>query len=223
KLDSSNWKGEAADTFREQFAMHPKKWLHAADACDKAGKALDAYADTVKWAQEQARDALEAYKAGREASEKAVDAYNTKVDAYNAKVKAGEDPGPEPAPFQDPGEKDVARAHQLLKEARRQRNEAARTAATSVRAALEHAPAEPPPLTRLVSNFVDHQAGTSLELTHVVGGAVKGTAGLLTFARGMTFYDPYNLTHPAEYYQNVNMTLAGLANTAAHPDRALKD
>uniref|UniRef100_UPI0006EBCD1C DUF6531 domain-containing protein n=1 Tax=Streptomyces torulosus TaxID=68276 RepID=UPI0006EBCD1C len=126
-------------------------------------------------------------------------------------------------PFQDPGEKDVARAHQLLKEARRQRNEAARTAATSVRAALEHAPAEPPPLSRLVSNFVDHQAGTSLELTHVVGGAVKGTAGLLTFARGMTFYDPYNLTHPAEYYQNVNMTLAGLANTAAHPDRALKD
>ncbi|WP_055717155.1 putative T7SS-secreted protein, partial [Streptomyces torulosus] len=93
KLDSSNWKGEAADTFREQFAMHPKKWLHAADACDKAGKALDGYADTVKWAQGQARDAIDAYKAGREASEKAVDAYNTKVDAYNAKVKAGEDPG----------------------------------------------------------------------------------------------------------------------------------
>ncbi|WP_324606168.1 putative T7SS-secreted protein [Streptomyces griseus] len=28
-LDSSHWKGEAADTFREKFAMHPTKWLHA--------------------------------------------------------------------------------------------------------------------------------------------------------------------------------------------------
>lgn len=51
KLDSSQWKGQAADTFREKFAMHPKKWMRAADACDKAAKALDAYADTVKWAQ----------------------------------------------------------------------------------------------------------------------------------------------------------------------------
>ncbi|MFJ1748705.1 hypothetical protein ACIOJD_21005 [Streptomyces sp. NPDC088116] len=34
--------------------------------------------------------------------------------------------------------------------------------------------------------------------------------------------DPYNLAHPAEYYKSVNMTLAGLASTAANPDRALK-
>ncbi|MER6156218.1 RHS domain-containing protein [Streptomyces sp. NPDC001868] len=39
----------------------------------------------------------------------------------------------------------------------------------------------------------------------------------------MNALDPYNIAHPAEYYQNVNMTLSGLVSTVAHPDRALKD
>ncbi|WTW33458.1 hypothetical protein OG933_05075 [Streptomyces sp. NBC_00016] len=34
--------------------------------------------------------------------------------------------------------------------------------------------------------------------------------------------DPYNLTHPAAYLQNVNMTLAGLASTASHPERVVQ-
>ncbi|WP_405687141.1 DUF6531 domain-containing protein [Streptomyces sp. NBC_00057] len=50
-----------------------------------------------------------------------------------------------------------------------------------------------------------------------------GTAGLLNFVRSVNPTDPYNLTHPAEYYKGVNMTLAGLASTAANPDRALKN
>ncbi|GLX18407.1 toxin glutamine deamidase domain-containing protein [Streptomyces lavendulae] len=48
---------------------------------------------------------------------------------------------------------------------------------------------------------------------------LKGTAGTIDFARGINPYDPYNLTHPAEYSQHVNMTLAGLVSTAAHPER----
>ncbi|MFF6785619.1 putative T7SS-secreted protein [Streptomyces sp. NPDC012510] len=223
KLDSSRWKGQAADTFREKFAMHPKKWMRAADACDKAAKALDSYADTVKWAQGQAQDAIDAYKSGVKASEAAVKAYNSKVDTYNAKVKAGDDPGPRPAEFSDPGKADIARAHELLKEARRQRNEAARTATTSVKAALEHAPAELPPALKLAANITDYGAGKSTELLHVAGGVVKGGAGIITFGRSMNALDPYNVRHPAEYYQNVNMTLSGLVSTAAHPDRALKD
>lgn len=51
---------------------------------------------------------------------------------------------------------------------------------------------------------------------------VKGTAGILNFARGLNPMDPYNITHPAAYVQNVNMTLAGLVSTAAHPERAAK-
>ncbi|MEV0474690.1 WXG100 family type VII secretion target, partial [Streptomyces prunicolor] len=47
KLDSSSWQGEAAEAFRKKFAMHPPKWLQAADACDAAGQALSSYADAV--------------------------------------------------------------------------------------------------------------------------------------------------------------------------------
>jgi len=52
---------------------------------------------------------------------------------------------------------------------------------------------------------------------------LKGTAGILNFARGLNLMDPYNITHPAAYLQNVNMTLAGPVSTAAHPERARED
>ncbi|MEV8021607.1 putative T7SS-secreted protein [Streptomyces sp. NPDC086554] len=222
RLDSSHWRGEAANTFREKFAVHPTKWLHAADACEHAGQALDRYADAVKWAQGQAQDAIYLYKKGKSASDTAVEAYNKRADAYNAAIKADKDPGPRPEPFKDPGKADVARAHEILAEARRQRNEAGQLAAATVKAALTHAPAEPPPLDRLKSNSLDGLKSVNTELTHVMGGALKGTGGLVNFVRGLNPVDPYNITHPAAYLQNLSMTLSGLASTATHPDRAVK-
>lgn len=211
KLNSSSWQGEAADTFREKFAMHPTKWLQAADACDAAGKALSSYAETVEWAQGQAQDAIHLYGPGKKAS-----------DAYKADVAKHKDDDKKPAPSTDPGAAAVQRAHEILNEARRQRDEAARTAASAVRKALAHAPAEPPPLTRLKADAVDGYQAVNTEILHFDAGIAKGTAGILTFARGLNPTDPYNLTHPAAYVQNVNMTLAGLISTSAHPERAAK-
>ncbi|MFD4879554.1 putative T7SS-secreted protein [Streptomyces sp. NPDC058420] len=211
KLNSSSWQGEAADTFREKFAMHPTKWLQAADACDAAGKALSSYAETVEWAQGQARDAIHLYGPGKKAS-----------DAYKADVAKHKDDDKKPEPSTDPGAAAVQRAHEILNEARRQRDEAARTAASAVRRALAHAPAEPPPLTRLKADAVDGYQAVNTEILHFDAGIAKGTAGILTFARGLNPTDPYNLTHPAAYVQNVNMTLAGLVSTSAHPERAAK-
>ncbi|MCD7438851.1 DUF6531 domain-containing protein [Streptomyces lincolnensis] len=222
KLDSSHWKGQAADAFRDEFALHPPKWLHAADACDKAGKALDAFADTVEWALGQAREAITLYNKGKKASEQAITAYNKRVDAYNTKVQANEDPGPRPEPFSDPGTADLTRAQEILTEARRQRDDAGRTAAASIRAALAHAPAEPPLLNQIGSTLTDGYFAAGTELTHVVGGVVKGTAGVVTFVRGLNPADGYNLTHPAQYLQNVSMTLSGLVSAGMHPDRTLK-
>ncbi|MFE5171403.1 MULTISPECIES: putative T7SS-secreted protein [unclassified Streptomyces] len=219
KVDSSGWAGEGGDAFRKKFGVHPAKWAEASDACDKAAGALDAYADTVKWAQGKAKEAVELYKKGLQASKDAADAYNKKVDAYNAKIKANEDPGAKPEPFQDPGKADIKKAHETLTEARKQRNTAASDAQGKVKAALTHAPAEPPPLDRLGNDLVDGYQAVNTELTHVVGGALKGTAGLVNFARGLNPTDPYNLTHPAAYMQNVSMTLSGLVSTAAHPER----
>ncbi|RVU23083.1 type IV secretion protein Rhs [Streptomyces antnestii] len=219
RVDSSGWAGEGGDAFRKKFGVHPTKWAEAADACEQAAGALDAYADAVRWAQGKAKEAVALYKKGRTASKDAVDAYNKKADAYNAKITANEDPGPKPEPFQDPGKADIKKAHETLAEARKQRNTAASDAQGKVKAALAHAPAEPPPLDRLGNTVLDAYQAYNIETAHVVGGALKGTAGLLNFARGLNPTDPYNLTHPAAYMQNVSMTLSGLVSTAAHPER----
>ncbi|MEU1889722.1 DUF6531 domain-containing protein [Streptomyces pristinaespiralis] len=62
-----------------------------------------------------------------------------------------------------------------------------------------------------------------IELAHVGAGFVKGGASVVNFVRSINPLDMYNLTHPAEYYKGVNMTLAGIASTVANPDRALKN
>ncbi|GLX18404.1 WXG100 family type VII secretion target [Streptomyces lavendulae] len=218
-LETGNWKGVAAEAFREKFAMHPKDWFHASDACQDGANALKHYADTVEWAQKQAAQAVDLYRQGVKATKEAADSYRARADAYEAAARAGRDPGPCPAPGADPGEAARGRAQEILTEARRQRDEAARTAQRAVEAATEKAPAMPSASERAWGNFVDHEAGQALELNHFVGGVLKGTAGTIDFARGLNPYDPYNLTHPAEYSQHVNMTLAGLVSTAAHPDR----
>ncbi|MFF7747927.1 putative T7SS-secreted protein [Streptomyces sp. NPDC007971] len=222
KLDSSSWQGEAADAFRKKFAPHPVKWLWAADACHTAAGALDNYADTVTWAQKQAQDAIDLYKKGVTASKDATEAYNKKVDAYNAKVEAKEDPGPKPDPFHDPGTADIKAAAEKLAAARKQRNTAAGIASDAVDRALAHAPAEPPPLTRLQVDGTDALDAFNTESVHFAGGVVKGGAGLINFARGLNPTDLYNLTHPAAFLQNTSMTLAGLVSSATHPERTLK-
>ncbi|MEU9186567.1 putative T7SS-secreted protein [Streptomyces sp. NPDC048484] len=223
KVRSSGWTGEGGDAFRRKFEMHPTKWMQAADACEDAARVLDSYADTVKWAQDKAQDAIDLYKKGERTYKAAAEAYNKKADAYNVKALSGEDPGPKPEPFDDgAGKADMDKAADILADARRGRNEASAKAAAAIRAALAHAPAEPPPLDRIGNDIVDGYQAYYTELTHVAGGALKGTAGLLNFARGLNPTDPYNLTHPAAYYQNVNMTLSGLVSTATHPERVVQ-
>ncbi|MFE7597490.1 putative T7SS-secreted protein [Streptomyces sp. NPDC057494] len=222
KLDSGHWKGEAADTFRERFQTLPTDWLHAADAMENAAKALETYSQVVVSAQGKAREAIALYKEGAKDSRTAADTYNKKVDAYNA-ARTGDSPLPDPGPFSDPGKAKRQRAREVLNDARKARDEAGDTAKAAVGAALAHAPKEPTGRERAGLELMDNAMGMSFELAHFGGGIVKGTAGLVNFVRSVHPLDPYNLTHPADYYKGVNMTLAGLVSTAANPDRALKN
>ncbi|MGA5652165.1 putative T7SS-secreted protein [Streptomyces seoulensis] len=222
KIDSAGWKGEGGDAFREKFGVHPAKWAHAAEACGSAAAALDRYADTVTWAQKQAAEAVELYKKGTKAFDDARHDFERKAAAYKTKADAGEDPGPVPEQDMQAGKSDRDAAAHKLNEARKQRNTAAADAQGKIKAALAHAPAEPPPLERLGHDFTDGYQAANTELTHVVGGALKGTAGLVNFARGLNPTDPYNLTHPAAYLQNVNMTLSGLVSAGTHPERTVQ-
>ncbi|MFE6127835.1 putative T7SS-secreted protein [Streptomyces sp. NPDC056437] len=222
-LDSSSLKGEAADAFRATVKIEPPKWHKAADACEKAAGALEAFAGTVEWAQGQAQTAIDKWKAGTKASEDAlnahkskVDTYNKAADQYNAQPADQRNPAslpPKPGEFTDPGKGRMEEAQQLLAEARKQRNTAAETARTAVRAARDTAPPKP----SYAEQAKDGLDEIQIMQTHFGGGIIKGTAGLLNFVRSVNPTDPYNITHPAEYALALNNTAAGLVQVANDP------
>ncbi|MFD8870036.1 putative T7SS-secreted protein [Streptomyces sp. NPDC059590] len=212
RLDSAHWKGKAADAFREEVAVEPKKWFKAADACEKAATAMDTFAGTVEWAQTQAQEAIDAYKAAKKASQDARTAYNEQVDAYNAAIKDGKD-ACKPGKFTDPGPGKAKAAQEKLDEARRQRNEAADTARTAVKAARDAAPPKP----SYFEQAEDGLTGLKLDATHFTAGVIKGGAGVIGFARSLNPLDPYNILHPAEYATGLNNTAAGLVTLASDP------
>ncbi|MFF4499346.1 putative T7SS-secreted protein [Streptomyces sp. NPDC001401] len=228
-LDAGEWQGEAGDAFRAKFEVHPKQWLTAADACEAAAKALDAYAGTVRWAQDQAQLAIDAYRHAQEVSRQAADEHEARVQAYgraaeqyDAKLLAGQDPGPKPAEpgaFTDPGTPGRQEAEDILDHARRQRTDAARDAQSRIADALELAPPKPEFTDRLGADAKDGFVGMQLNSVHVAGGFLRGGADMLKLARTANPLDVYNLTHPGEWMKNSNMVLAGLVGTAAHPER----
>ncbi|MFF5283386.1 putative T7SS-secreted protein [Streptomyces sp. NPDC013171] len=221
QLDSGHWKGAAADGFRAAFETLPTDWLRAADAMENAAKALETYSHAIVSAQGKAREAIALYEEGDADSKAATETYEKKVAAYKA-ASDSESPLPDPGDFTDPGTAKRQRAQEILNDARKARDEAAEAARTAVSAALAHAPKEPKGRDRVKAELMDYGLGAGIELAHFGGGIVKGTAGLVDFVRSVNPTDPYNLTHPAEYYKGVNMTLAGLVSTAANPDRALQ-
>ncbi|QIP85513.1 type IV secretion protein Rhs [Streptomyces sp. Tu 2975] len=222
-LDSSAIKGEAADAFRETVSIEPPKWFKGADAFGKAADALASFALTVEWAQRQAQTAIDKWKAGTKASSDALDAHNKKVDdynsaadRYNARPEDQRDPStlpPKPGAFSDPGKAQMEEAQEILAEARKQRNAAADTARTAVQAARDAAPPKP----SYAEQAMDGLEELQVMQTHFGAGIVKGTAGLVTFVRGINPTDPYNLTHPAEYLTNLNNLASGLVLVANDP------
>ncbi|MFI0989464.1 putative T7SS-secreted protein [Streptomyces exfoliatus] len=222
-LDASAVKGEAADAFREKVAVEPPKWFKGADAFGKASDALTGFASTVEWAQGQAQTAIDKWKQGTKASEdaanahqKSVDDYNKAVDRYNAEPADKRNPAslpPRPGAFSDPGKVLMEEAQEILAEARKQRNTAAETARTAVRAARDAAPPKP----SYAEQAKDGLDELQLMQTHFGGGIIKGTAGLLSFVRSVNPTDPYNLTHPAEYFTQLNSLAAGLVQVANDP------
>ncbi|MER6313557.1 putative T7SS-secreted protein, partial [Streptomyces sp. NPDC001581] len=60
-LEGDGLKGASADAFREAIAKEPPRWFEAAEAFDKAADAMGRFAETVEWAQGQAKEALAEY------------------------------------------------------------------------------------------------------------------------------------------------------------------
>ncbi|WP_329071032.1 putative T7SS-secreted protein [Amycolatopsis sp. NBC_01480] len=216
KVDTAHWTGSAADAFRASYHQHPAQWSDAAAACAKAATALTSYAAVVRWAQAQAAEAVKLYKQAKQDSEHARSAYNQQVLAYTAQE------GPRPADFRDPGADGAQRAQDLLGQARRRRGEEGDRAKAAVDAATATAPAEPKFTDRLLNDAGDLVDMGMDGVTHFYGGIIKGAFGIAKFARSVSPFDPYNITHPAEYVAGLSGTAAGLLHTVNHPMDLLK-
>ncbi|MFE9422527.1 putative T7SS-secreted protein [Kitasatospora sp. NPDC006697] len=65
RIDTADgWRGQAGDAFRAVFHGQPGKWLQAGDAFHSAADALNNYAATLTWAQDQAATAVEQWNSG---------------------------------------------------------------------------------------------------------------------------------------------------------------
>ncbi|MFD7913900.1 putative T7SS-secreted protein [Streptomyces sp. NPDC059752] len=214
-LEGDGLKGASADAFREAIAKEPPRWFEAAEAFGKAADAMGRFAETVEWAQGQAKEALADYNHANKVSQDARTAYNKSITDYKAAVKAEKDTlPPRPADdFTDPADPLFKAAEDKLDTARKQRNEVAETATTAVSAARDAAPPKP----SYSEQFKDGMDYLEIAETHLAGGVLKGTAGLVNFVRAVTPFDPYNLTHPAEYRTNLNSTVAGLVVAVNDP------
>lgn len=223
RIDLGEWTGEAADAFRASFKESPKGWADAADAFGRAARALDGFRSTVVWAQEQAGQAIALYRNGMDASVRARSDYNRQVDEYNA-AATGNGPPPAPLPpFTDPGQGAMERAQQMLAAARSGRD----TAAADVTRVLTEATALAPPLPsgwdRLGADLLDGAGAKLTEFNHMLQGVGEGIEGLVKLVRTVNPGDPYNITHPAQYLDNLTAVTAGLIHTAAHPIDMVKD
>ncbi|MFI9204708.1 putative T7SS-secreted protein [Streptomyces sp. NPDC053048] len=220
---TDGWKGEGADAFTAKFVEQPKKWAEAADACEAAAGALEAYAHTVTWAQGQAKEAIRLHKRGRDTERKAVEAYNRQVDAYNASLAEAarncQAPGPAPTKPNNPGKSDFDEAERILAEARKQRNTAAGEAKSKVDAAVTNAPQKPSFTNRMKATTADLRDGGAVEVLHVGGGALRAVTDMTKAARSLNPSDPYNLSHPAQYLSAVSNATAGMLSLASHPER----
>ncbi|MDJ1136089.1 putative T7SS-secreted protein [Streptomyces iconiensis] len=222
-LDSQHLKGETADAFRRSVEAQPKKWFKAADACEKAAKALADFSRTVDWAQAEAADAITLFNKGKAASDRHqsnVSFYNDALKAYKEIPEKERVPGslPDRPPADDPGEAQMQEAREKLAEARRQRDEAARAANTQTEAARDAAPPKPSYAQQARSGLT----GGLLAVEHRIGGFANTGSSALNFAKGMSPITPHNVLNPDEYQTNLNSTAAGFKALANDPTGAVK-
>ncbi|MFD5464804.1 putative T7SS-secreted protein [Kitasatospora sp. NPDC127059] len=233
RLDTDHWTGEAADNFRRDFDPQPKQWLAAADSFAKAGTALTAYAHTVGWAQDQAKDAVRIWKEAQKKTDAAAKSfmndamtYDLRLKAYNAtpaEQRQG-DPPADPGTFTPPADAvaQFKEAEAKLDAARTQRDSAARTALAAIKALVESAPAMPSRTEILKAEVMDTATSVPQLVIHFGGGIVKSAVDLNKLLRSVNPIDPYNATHPAEYATGLSGLLAGLSGSANNPVEAVK-
>jgi len=138
KIDGGAWVGNAGNAFRDEFGYEPSRWHQGAAAFETTAKALSGYAETLRWAQGQASEAIRLWNAGEAATTQARSDHQRALTEAETRTNAGH-PTAVP-PFSDPGEAQRQAARDVLNRARQQLIEAGDRAATTIRAQGDKAP-----------------------------------------------------------------------------------
>jgi hypothetical protein len=132
QVDVASWSGAAYDRFFGRLAQEPPKWRNAGDALTNAKSQLTGHADTLRWAQSQAREAIAKWESGEAATNQAKAEHEQATAAAGSAEPVGGPVVPLPG-FDDPGEKIRAEAREQLERARRQLADAGETAASTIK------------------------------------------------------------------------------------------
>ncbi|WP_216211176.1 putative T7SS-secreted protein [Amycolatopsis aidingensis] len=207
-IDTGAWEGDAGTRFREKFSYEPPKWLRAADAFEATAAALEGYADTLRWAQRQAQEAIARWEQGEQATQQARARHDAAVAQATAQNQANAAHGNPTvlkiAPFVDPGEQHREAARAILHRARQQLTEAGDVAAGAIRVQNEQAPDEP--------GWLEDVGGFLGEVGIGVWEGIKGMGELVVT------YSPTRLLYDSEGWVNDTRTLAqGLVAAGQNP------
>jgi Putative T7SS secretion signal domain len=64
RVDVGTWSGAAANGFLDRFSYEPPRWTRAGDALTSSAGTLTGYADTLRWAQSEAAEAVRLWERG---------------------------------------------------------------------------------------------------------------------------------------------------------------
>lgn len=154
-IDDGGWTGEAADAFRNAFDGEPARWITSGDCFLDAKTAVNNYANTLGWAQDEASAAIDLWERGEQATATARTEHQQAQQRAEQQAEAAGEPAPTEQPFDDPGESLREQARQKLGRARDQVGSDGDNAAREVDRSQQPAPEEPGFLESAVDGVTD--------------------------------------------------------------------
>ena len=114
-----HWTGGLSGSFERRRDALPPRWRRMASVLESMQGSLTTYAGALGTAQGRAQDAIDLWRRGQEATDRAVREHDAAVREFNARQRTDPDPFATPPVFHDPGDHLRVEAQQVLAEARR--------------------------------------------------------------------------------------------------------
>ncbi|MQY25039.1 putative T7SS-secreted protein [Nocardia aurantia] len=205
-IDVADWTGKGANAFHTTFGKQPRLWFDGADAMHQAATILTDWSHAVTTAQGHAADAITTWKQA-DTEERRRKTWWNNLSADEQRRTTLTDTWTTL--------RDNARA--ILNRARTDRDNAAGIAVSGLQAATAKAPETPSFTDRMRDNLSDAADVAQFAGLSFDKGLLTSFTGLVQFVRQVDPMDPYNLTHPAAYFEGMSDLDAGLVVAMADP------